>query len=56
LRRTASFSKETFLATIGINHLGLTVRELDQTTAFFTDCLGWALLARDDSLPAHHRF
>jgi len=39
------------LATIGINHLGLTVRNLDQTTAFFTDCLGWALLARDDSYP-----
>jgi lactoylglutathione lyase len=51
LRRTASFFKETFLVTIGINHLGLTVRDLDQTTAFFTDCLGWALLARDDSYP-----
>ena len=39
------------MATIGINHLGLTVRNLDQTTAFFTDCLGWGLLARDDSYP-----
>jgi len=27
--------------TLGIDHLGLTVRELDQTVAFFTQCLGW---------------
>lgn len=38
-------------ATQGINHLGLTVRDLDQTTAFFTDCLGWDLSARDDAYP-----
>jgi len=39
------------LSTKGINHLGLTVRDLDQTTAFFTELLGWKLLARDDSYP-----
>jgi catechol 2,3-dioxygenase-like lactoylglutathione lyase family enzyme len=39
------------LTTKGINHLGLTVRDLDQTTAFFTDLLGWKLLVRDDSYP-----
>jgi lactoylglutathione lyase len=39
------------LATKGINHLGLTVRDLDQTTAFFTDLLGWKLVTRDDSYP-----
>ncbi len=50
------------MITKGINHLGLTVRDLDQTTAFFTDCLGWTLLARDDSYPrttvtdGHDRF
>ncbi|WP_209003710.1 VOC family protein [Labrenzia sp. CE80] len=33
--------------TIGINHLGLTVLDLEQTTTFFTDCLGWSLLNRD---------
>jgi len=27
--------------TKGINHLGLTVPDLDKTIAFFTDCLGW---------------
>ncbi|WP_420414907.1 VOC family protein [Roseibium sp.] len=39
------------MATIGINHLGLTVRDLDQTTSFFSECLGWEVLARDDSYP-----
>jgi catechol 2,3-dioxygenase-like lactoylglutathione lyase family enzyme len=39
------------LTTKGINHLGLTVQDLDQTTAFFTELLGWNLLARDDSYP-----
>lgn len=39
------------MITKGINHLGLTVRDLDQTTAFFTELLGWKLLARDDSYP-----
>jgi lactoylglutathione lyase len=39
------------LTTNGINHLGLTVRDLDQTTSFFTDLLGWKLVTRDDSYP-----
>lgn len=39
------------MTTKGINHLGLTVRDLDRTTAFFTDVLGWKLLARDDAYP-----
>ncbi|WP_346912207.1 VOC family protein [uncultured Roseibium sp.] len=39
------------MTTKGINHLGLTVRDLDQTTAFFTDLLGWTSLGRDDSYP-----
>ncbi len=28
-------------ATLGIDHLGLTVRNLDDTAAFFVGCLGW---------------
>jgi catechol 2,3-dioxygenase-like lactoylglutathione lyase family enzyme len=28
------------LKTQGINHLGLSVKNLDQTVTFFTDCLG----------------
>ena len=35
----------------GLNHLGLAVRDLDQTTAFFTEVLGWSEIARDDSYP-----
>ena len=27
--------------THGIDHLGLTVRDLDQTVEFFCECLGW---------------
>ena len=37
--------------TCGINHLGLTVRDLDQTTAFFVEVLGWAEIARDPDYP-----
>ncbi len=37
--------------TQGINHLGLSVRNLDQTVAFFTDCLGWEESGRDNSYP-----
>lgn len=37
--------------TEGINHLGLTVRDLAQTTAFFQEVLGWEVTARDDSYP-----
>ncbi len=39
------------MSTKGINHLGLTVRNLDETTSLFIDLLGWKLLARDDSYP-----
>ncbi|MDJ0612124.1 MAG: VOC family protein [Rhizobiaceae bacterium] len=27
--------------TLGIDHLGLTVRDLEKTATFFCDCLGW---------------
>ena len=37
--------------TTGLNHLGLTVRDLATTTAFFADVLGWDVTARDDSYP-----
>lgn len=39
------------MKTQGINHLGLTVLDLDLTTGFFTEALGWSLLARDDTYP-----
>ena len=37
--------------TQGINHLGLAVRNLDETTQFFVDVLGWTESGRDDSYP-----
>jgi len=37
--------------TRGLNHLGLTVKDLDTTATFFTDCLGWMESGRDDSYP-----
>lgn len=37
--------------TQGINHLGLAVTNLNQTTTFFVDCLGWVESGRDDSYP-----
>lgn len=37
--------------TVGMNHLGLTVRDLEQTTAFFRDVLGWDVTAQDPTYP-----
>lgn len=37
--------------TVGIDHLGLSVRDLDQTVRFFVDTLGWTESGRDDSYP-----
>ncbi|WP_028465782.1 VOC family protein [Nisaea denitrificans] len=37
--------------TAGLNHLGLSVRDLDETTRFFVEVLGWEELARDESYP-----
>ncbi|WP_342077842.1 VOC family protein [Yoonia sp. SS1-5] len=37
--------------TEGLNHLGLAVRDLDETTGFFVDVLGWTETARDPGYP-----
>lgn len=37
--------------TQGLNHLGLAVSDLEATTRFFTECLGWDESGRDDSYP-----
>ena len=37
--------------TQGINHLGPTVKNLDQTVSFFVDCLGWKESGRDEGYP-----
>jgi len=38
--------------TRGIHHLGLTVADLEQTTRFFTDCLGWSIVREIPEYPA----
>lgn len=38
-------------ATSGLDHLGLSVLDLNQTTDFFTQCLGWRETGRDESYP-----
>mgnify|MGYP000265315116 CR=1 FL=1 len=37
--------------TTGLNHLGLAVQDLTQTTAFFTDVLGFDEIGRDNNYP-----
>lgn len=32
------------MATHGVHHLGLAVSDLEATTGFFVDCLGWSLV------------
>lgn len=39
------------IETQGLNHLGLTVSDLEATTRFFVECLGWKESGRDDSYP-----
>lgn len=38
--------------TQGIDHLGLAVRDLDATVAFFVDCLGWDVVGEKPDYPA----
>jgi hypothetical protein len=38
--------------TIGVHHVGLAVTDLDASTRFFVDGLGWQLGGRDPSYPA----
>lgn len=38
--------------TIGIDHLGLTVSDLELTRGFFVDCLGWKVVGERPSYPA----
>lgn len=40
------------MKTLGIHHLGLSVVNLDSTTAFFVDCLGWTVVREIPDYPA----
>jgi catechol 2,3-dioxygenase-like lactoylglutathione lyase family enzyme len=38
--------------TLGIDHIGLTVRDLNQTRDFFLNCLGWKQVGEKPDYPA----
>jgi catechol 2,3-dioxygenase-like lactoylglutathione lyase family enzyme len=40
------------IATVGIDHVGLAVKSLQQSLAFFVDCLGWTLRGERPDYPA----
>jgi catechol 2,3-dioxygenase-like lactoylglutathione lyase family enzyme len=39
-------------ATSGVDHIGLSVRDLESTRRFFCDCLGWRLVGERPDYPA----
>jgi lactoylglutathione lyase len=39
-------------STIGIDHVGLTVSDLESSTRFFVECLGWKVVGENPSYPA----
>jgi lactoylglutathione lyase len=39
-------------ATIGIDHIGLTVANLEASQRFFTECLGWRVFGTNPTYPA----
>ena len=47
-----SINAQNVPLTKGFHHIGLTVSDLEASTAFFTDTLGWKLLGKDTKYPA----
>lgn len=39
-------------STLGIDHLGLTVSDLEKTVSFFVDCLGWKVVGGKPDYPS----
>lgn len=39
-------------STIGVDHVGLTVRDLEQSRRFFCECLGWQVVGENPAYPA----
>lgn len=48
----AGMQEDNTIVTEGINHLGLAVKDLDRSVAFFTDTLGWRTAGGDPDYPA----
>lgn len=47
-----NLSAKDAILTTGFNHVGLTVTDLNASTSFFVDTLGWELKGKDTSYPA----
>ena len=45
-------AEQTTPATRGVDHVGLSVRDLDSTRRFFCDCLGWRVIGERPDYPA----
>ena len=43
---------ESKTGTCGVDHIGLSVRDLASTRAFFCDCLGWRIVGERPGYPA----
>lgn len=48
----ASAQEETEVVTEGVNHIGLAVKDLEASAAFFTNTLGWRQAGGDPEYPA----
>lgn len=40
------------ITTLGVDHVGLTVNNLEQTESFFVNCLGWSKVGEKPEYPA----
>jgi catechol 2,3-dioxygenase-like lactoylglutathione lyase family enzyme len=45
-------AEQSFPATSGVDHVGLSVRNLESTCGFFCDCLGWRVVGERPEYPA----
>ena len=48
----AQSEKEDEVLTLGLSHLGLTVRDLEKSVGFFTETLGWKVVGGDEDYPS----
>lgn len=50
---TSASAQEEQKLTVGFDHIGLTVTDLDLSTRFFVEALGWKKVGGDPSYPAN---
>ncbi len=48
----AQSESDNEVLTLGLNHLGLTVGDLEKSVGFFTDTLGWKVVGGDEDYPS----